>query len=141
VDSDQLVKVYFESCYPYAPVFDRLEFAKLYGRENAPPLLMQAILACAAQFAPLELLKNCSFENRVTAQREFLNRAGLLYDLGYEKSQLRILQSSLILGTVAFSIPLDKDFRYWLENAGRIAVNMGLHQKYVCNSDLPRIHG
>lgn len=102
---------------------------------------MQAILACAAQFAPLELLKDCGFENRVAAQREFLNRGGLLYDLGYEKSQLRMLQGSLILGTVAFSIPLDKDFRYWLENAGRIAVNMGLHQKCVCNGDLHMVHG
>ena len=100
-----------------------------YRAVNISPFLIQAVLASAAQYAPSDLLLSCGFEDRMVAQRTFLNRAALLYDLGYEKSQLRVLQGSLILGTVAFSLPLDKDFRYWLENAARIAINMGLHQR------------
>lgn len=110
---------------------------RCYEMEGKATFMLHGMLACAAQYAPLDLLKSCNFQNRVSAQRAFFERATLLYDLGYERSQLRLLQGSVILGTVAFSMPLDKDFRYWLQNAARIAVNMGLHQESVRQTSLP----
>lgn len=95
------------------------------------PFLLQAIFASGAQYAPLELLSKCGFKDREEAQRTFIERAALLYDLNAEQSQLRLLQGSVVLGgTVSSSsYTRDKDFRYWLCNAVRIATRMGLHRK------------
>jgi hypothetical protein len=98
------------------------------------PFLMQAILASAAQYAPSPLLAASGFSNRLEAQKSFASKATLLYDLGRERSQLRMLQGSLIMGTTSvFCFTKDKDFRYWLQNAARISVNMGLHKKDIAD--------
>lgn len=90
---------------------------------------MQAVLATAASYAPMSLLEDCGYVDRLSAQKAFYSKATLLYDFRCEKSQLRLLQGSLILGMIAFSYSLDKDFRYWFHNSLRLAIKMGLHKR------------
>lgn len=89
---------------------------------------MQAILVSAVPYAPMGVLTECGFTDRFTAQKFFFSNAVLLYDFGCEKSQLRMLQGSLILGTAVVSYTMDKDFRFWHHNAVRVATRMGLHK-------------
>jgi hypothetical protein len=91
--------------------------------------LIMAILANASQSAPLELVHACGYKDRFTAQKTLASRAALLYDLGCERSQMRALQGSLILGVTLVAYTMDKDFRYWLHNAARIASRMGMHKR------------
>jgi hypothetical protein len=127
----EMFKCYFEYCYPYCPVIDRLELLQSFDSRRCSTFLVQAVLASAAQFAPIELLVNCGFVNRLAAQKAFTSKAILLYDLGCEKSQLRLLQGSLLLGTTPFHTASSKDFRYWLHNTARIATQMGLHKRLL----------
>lgn len=126
---EKLLQVYFRQCHPYAPVFDRVQFMHSLASEGHSWFLVQAVLASSAQYAPLELLSQCGFENREAAQRQFSENAASLYDLGHERSQLRLLQGSIVLGSSISSYTQDKDFRYWLANAVRIAAKMGLHKR------------
>lgn len=51
--------------------------------------------------------------------------------MGCENSQLHLLQGSIMLSSLSFTYAMDKDYRYWLSNAGRIATRMGLHRNYM----------
>ncbi|KAJ9143305.1 Fusaric acid cluster transcription factor FUB12 [Pleurostoma richardsiae] len=125
------LKCYFEFVHPYLPVFNRVEFMQSYESGQYSAFLMQAILAIAALYAPAEALQSCGFTERSTAQASFFSKAAILYDFRCERSQLRMLQGSLILSSTVFSYSLDKDFRYWFHNAVRIAVKMGLHKSDI----------
>ncbi|BDD57580.1 hypothetical protein MAP00_002933 [Monascus purpureus] len=114
--------------YPYAPVLNRVKFMQSYQSSQHSSLLLNSILVSAVPYAPTALLKECGFEDRSSAQKHFFSTAVLLYDFGCGKNQIHRLQSSLLLGTVIFSFVSEKDFRYWLHNAVRIATRMGLHR-------------
>lgn len=93
--------------------------------------MFQCILTSVAPYMPSQLLAESGYPDRCTAQRSFFAKAQLLYDLGGEKSQLVLLQGSLILTSSYFSFGLDKDCRYWLNNAIRLATQLGLHRKQM----------
>lgn len=125
-----MFKCYFHFAYPFCPVIDRVEFLQSYKMRRYSPFILQAILLNASQYAPADLLAKCGFPDRLSAQKVYFTRASLLYDLGCERNQLRMLQGSIILGTCVFTYSMDKDFRFWLQNAARIAIKMGLHERY-----------
>jgi hypothetical protein len=93
--------------------------------------MFQCILTSVAPYMSSQLLGESGYPNRYIAQRSFFTKAQLIYDLGGEKSQLVLLQGSLILTSSYFSFGLDKDCRYWLKNAIRLATQIGLHRKQV----------
>lgn len=129
--SDELLKIYFSTIFPYAPILDRVKFMHDYKANRHSPFLMQSILANAVPHAPKELLQEAGYKDRITAQQSLFSKARLLYDIGCEKSQLCLLQGSVMLSSLSFSYAMDKDYRHWLTNAGRIATLMGLHRNYV----------
>lgn len=102
-----------------------------YSDNKSSPFLIQSVFANTVPFAPLELLHQMGFQDRLTAQKSLHDKAKLLYDIGCEKSQLRLLQGSVMLGSLYFAYATDKDYRYWLTNASRIAGQIGLHRKCV----------
>ena len=105
-----------------------------YRRNQHSLFLMQSILANAVPHAPEELLRACGYESRIAAQKAFFSKARLLYDMNAEKSQLRLLQGSVMLSSLSFSYALDKDYRFWLTNAVRIATQWGLNRNSVSMS-------
>lgn len=128
--SDELLRLYFKCVYPYAPILDRVKFVESYRTNQHSPFLLQAILANVTPYVSNDLLLRAGYQDRVTAQKSLFSKAKLLYDL-YEKNQLVLLQGSIILSSLSFSYAIDKDYRYWLSNAARIATRMGLHRNHV----------
>ena len=129
--SDRILRLYFERVYPYTPVLDRLAFVRQYTAGVCSIFLLQCILTSVAPYMSMPLLIESGYSDRNTAQKSFFAKAQLLYDLGVEKSQLSLLQGSLILTASYFSLDLDKDCRYWLSNAVRLATQLGLHRKQI----------
>jgi len=95
--------------------------------------LLQCILTSVTPFVPSYLVSAMGHPDRSSAQRSFFAKAQLLYDLEAEKSQLCLLQGSLMLTSSDFAFVLDKDCRFWLTNAVRLATQMGLHRKQIAN--------
>lgn len=129
VSSDELLRVYFNHVYPYAPVLSQPDFFKSYENGDQSIFLMQAIFAHVIPYISEQLLSDLGYADRHIAQKSFFSKAKLLYDLGCEKGQLQILQGSIILSTMSFSYASDHDYRFWLANAIRIATQMGLHRR------------
>ena len=109
-----------------------------FHKGKAPIFLMQCILALMVPYLSMELLAKAGYSDRFKAQKEWYSKAELLYALRAEKSQLRLLQGSLILGCLHFSFGTDKDYRYWLTNSVRLASQMGLHRKQLARHVDPR---
>ncbi|KAF3805800.1 hypothetical protein GCG54_00005164 [Colletotrichum gloeosporioides] len=89
---------------------------------------MQTVLASATLYVPTDVLASCGYSNITEAQTAFFNKALLLHDFQCEKSQLCLLQGSLILGTTAFFYPIDRDVHYWFFNAVRLATKLELQK-------------
>lgn len=121
--------VYFQYAFPYAPVIDRGEFLAQFSRREHSTFLVQALLANVTPYTSKDLVSRAGFADHGTAQKTFYQRAVLLYDLNCEKSQLVVLQGSLLLGTLWRSYFSDKDYSFWMCNAVRIATRMGLNKK------------
>ncbi|KAH0842469.1 hypothetical protein AYO21_10772 [Fonsecaea monophora] len=128
---DELLRLYFSHVYPYAPILDRVKFMQDYAADQHSTFVLQSLFANVVPYAPEHLLRQAGYEDRITAQKQLYAKAALLYDMGYEKNQLYLLQGSIMLSSLSFSYAIDKDYRYWLTNAGRIATQMGLHRNYV----------
>ncbi len=124
-----MLKLFFQLVHPYVPVLDRIEFIQAYETGEYSSFVLLAMFASTVPYIPLQELLDAGFTGRSNAQKTFISNAILLYDFGCEKSQLRRLQGSLLLGVSAISYTVDKDFRYWLYNAVRIATRMGLHRR------------
>lgn len=125
------MRLYFERLFPYLPVLERLPFMRQLMEGRCSTFLLQCIFASVVPYASSELLAELGYADRPEAQKALFNKAQLLYDLGAERSQLSILQGSLVLTASYFAFGLDKDLRYWLSNAVRIATQMGLHRKQI----------
>lgn len=89
------------------------------------------MFASIAAAAPLQLLQAAGFQDRFTAQRAFFTRARHTYNFWCEKSQIRLVQGSMILTSAVTGFGAYRDVTFWLYNAIRIATNMGLHRRYV----------
>ncbi|KAF9889082.1 hypothetical protein FE257_008059 [Aspergillus nanangensis] len=131
---DQLLHLYFQCVYIYAPVLDRVQFLREYRTQTHSLFILQSILASVMPYAPASLIRDAGFDDHQSAQKAFIDRARLLYDVGVERSQLRMLQGALILSHLHVSLYTEKDYRYWLSNATRIATKMGLHKDEVARS-------
>lgn len=79
----------------------------------------------------MNVLQQAGYNERLVAQKDLFSKAILLYDMGFEQSQVHLLQGSVMLSSLCFSYAIDKDYRYWLTNAGRIATRMGLHRNHA----------
>jgi hypothetical protein len=127
--SEAMLQAYFSLGHPHVPILDPVEFVRSYLSGSFSLFLMQAILANAALYAPMPLLEACGFGERCEAIETYFSRASLLYQFGCERNQLRSLQGSIVLGMTAVTGSFDRDFRYWIHNAVRLAVKMGLHKR------------
>ena len=114
-------------------MLDRSHFLEAYESGQCSLFLLQSIFANVVPYASLDLLREAGFPDRVNAQQTFYSRAKLLYDLGCEKRQLQLLQGSFVLSSSTFPSSEDKDYRFWLTDAVRIAVKIGLHRNATAN--------
>ncbi|KAL2832190.1 hypothetical protein BJY01DRAFT_254008 [Aspergillus pseudoustus] len=128
---DKFLRLYFQCVHVYTPVVDRVQFLQEYRAQTISFFLLHSVLASVAPYCPTSLIQEAGFDDYPSAQRTFINRARLLYDVGAERNQLRQLQGALLLSQVHVSLYTEKDYRYWLSNAMRIATKMGLHKDEV----------
>jgi hypothetical protein len=131
--SEQLLHIYFERVHPYTPVLDRIAFLRRFSELTYSPFLLQCVLTSVTPYVPNHLIFAMGYADRSSAEKSLFFKAQLLYDLEAEKSQLCLLQGSLMLTSSDFAFVRDKDCRFWLANAVRLATQMGLHRKQIAN--------
>lgn len=130
---DALVDVFFKWVAPILPVVDRHAFMRQYNDTEDPPsiLLQQAILMVASRFS---LCQQDSQEYTVSP-RAFYKKAKALYDAGYERNLVTVVQAVVLLGAY-WEGPDDlteNGIFYWSRLGIALAQELGLHEseKYI----------
>ena len=77
---DALIKIFFDRVFPFAPVFNRVDFIRDYQSGDCSLFLLRVILTLASSYAPPDVLSACGFKSPSAAQESFFSKAKLLHD-------------------------------------------------------------
>ncbi|KAE8325724.1 fungal-specific transcription factor domain-containing protein [Aspergillus sergii] len=127
--SDDLIRIFFEMCYPQCPIFDRADFQLNYEAGRVSPLVLQAVFFVALNHCSEELYKRAGFANRYLATFTCYQRAKTLYDTNYESDAIATLQAVYLLSFWWGSPMEQKDMWHWTGIACNRAQSLGLHQR------------
>ncbi|KOC11651.1 fungal specific transcription factor domain protein [Aspergillus flavus AF70] len=127
--SDDLIRIFFEMCYPQCPIFDRADFQHNYEAGRVSPLVLQAVFFLALNHCSEELYKRAGFANRYLATFTCYQRAKTLYDTNYESDAIATLQAVYLLSFWWGSPMEQKDMWHWTGIACNRAQSLGLHQR------------
>lgn len=126
--TDKLVAAFFQYVYPFYPVVNRKEFMQSYELGETPWILLQAVCFAALTFGPGALIHATGFSERKQARTVFYNRARWLFDFGYERNKVIVLQSVTLL-TLWGGDPHDFwNFYSRIGTAVTIAESLGIHR-------------
>ncbi|KAK5282186.1 hypothetical protein LTR40_003668 [Exophiala xenobiotica] len=126
--SDKLVAAFFRYVYPFYPIVNRKEFMHSYELGQTPWILLQAAFFAAITFGPGSLIHAAGFSERKQARTVFYNRARWLFDFGYERNKVMVLQSVILL-TLWGGDPHDFwNFYSRIGTAVTIAESLGIHR-------------
>ncbi|KAE8371486.1 fungal-specific transcription factor domain-containing protein [Aspergillus bertholletiae] len=126
--SDDLIKIFFELCYPQCPIFDRADFQLKYEAGRVSPLVLHAMYFMALNHCSEEVYKRAGFENRYLATFTCYQRAKTLYDTNHESDAIATLQAVYLLSFWWGSPMEQKDMWHWTGIACNRAQSLGLHQ-------------
>lgn len=129
--SDDLVRIFFEMCYPQCPIFDRADFQLKYEAGRVSPLVLQAVYFVALNHCSEELYQRAGFANRYLATFTCYQRAKTLYDINHESDAIATLQAIYLLSFWWGSPMEQKDMWHWTGIACNRAQSLGLHQGLV----------
>ncbi|KAE8146882.1 fungal-specific transcription factor domain-containing protein [Aspergillus avenaceus] len=124
-----LVECFFNWIAPVFPVVDRYAFMKRYNDPQNPPsiLLLQAMIMVAARFHT-----QCEDRDGYTVSpRAFYKKAKALYDAGYERDPVTIVQAVVLLGAY-WEGPDDlteSGIFYWSRLGIALAQELGLYDR------------
>lgn len=130
---DKLVHTFFCYIYPHLPILNRPSFIRGYrkmmsGEGTYSLFLMHAVLYAATHHAPTEILKQCGFENRLTARAYFFSRAKLMHMMDGEKEHLYTIQGCTLMSMWWTRYEEEKETRFWLQAAVLLSQRMGMHR-------------
>ncbi|KAJ6258553.1 hypothetical protein Dda_6597 [Drechslerella dactyloides] len=130
---DMLVKKFFKYIYPHLPILNRPAFIRGYrrmisGEGTYSLFLLHAVLFAATYHSSTEVLKECGFENRLTARAYFFSRAKLIHMMDAEKEHLYTIQGCTLMSMWWTRYEEEKETRFWLQAAVLLSQRMGMHR-------------
>ncbi|ORE10344.1 hypothetical protein BCV72DRAFT_268886, partial [Rhizopus microsporus var. microsporus] len=125
--SDHLLDLYFNNFYSLLPILHKQSFMQALSRNEAPPLLLNAIYAVASRVSS-DARVRADPSKPETAGDVFFERARLLLDLEWDSFKLYTIQSLLLMSSHQNGAL--KTTRGWLYSgmAIRMSQNLGLHR-------------
>ncbi|KAF3939086.1 hypothetical protein ABW19_dt0209894 [Dactylella cylindrospora] len=130
---DKLIKTFFLYIYPHLPVLNRPSFVRGYrkmmlGDGIYSLFLMHAVLYASTYHATNEVLRECGFDNRLTARAYFFSRAKLVHMMDGEKEHLFTIQGCTLMSMWWTRYEEEKETRFWLTAAVLLSQRMGMHR-------------
>ncbi|KAM0540683.1 hypothetical protein ACHAPJ_013545 [Fusarium lateritium] len=94
---DVLAQVFFSFVFPSCPIFDQVEFMKLYEAQTMSPLVLNAVFFVASLHCPESTISNMGFTSRYLASLTFYQRAKALHDAGFESDGVATIQATILM--------------------------------------------
>lgn len=130
--AEKLLVIFFESCYPLMPVFDRNAvlhlYEAMYTNRRSSPLVFHAILFTACHFADPPLLLEAGFHSVLEAKVYFFRCAKVLYMHDCEPDHVSVVQALILMTFWWMDYTEEKDMRFWVSCAVNLALTMGMNK-------------
>ncbi|KAF2655994.1 hypothetical protein K491DRAFT_692489 [Lophiostoma macrostomum CBS 122681] len=123
-----LIDLFFRHIYSYMPIVNYSQFMQEHSNNDCSTFVLYAMMMTVLPLAPGNILESIGHANAEMARFEYFTRARTLFDCNCERSELALLQGSLLLSWSQQSFELNKTARFWHNNASRLAIQMGLHR-------------
>lgn len=125
---DDLVSVFIDIFYPLYPAVILHDFITQWKTQTLPLILCHAVCFVGATFCELRLIHSLGFGNRREALNSFYTKTKLLFDFGYERDKIILLQTVTLL-TFWPSSPNDVwTFYHWVNFGVTMAEALGIHR-------------
>lgn len=125
---DALIHTYLDKYWPIYPIVLRHELIQQYRKKTVPIILLHSICFVAATYCSSALLHRSGHESRKQARFEFYKKAKALFDTGYEKNKITVLQSVIMLTFWGGGPNSYWNFYSWIGTGVTIAETLGLHR-------------
>lgn len=128
---DDLVQCYFHFVHPTLPIIPIADFLEQYTRgsfDETSLLLLWSLFSVAANYVSDTTLALSGHISRHELKQSMYERAKCLYDLGYERNQITIVQSALLLGLWCSELQDHTQSWHWTGIAISTAQTVGLHR-------------
>lgn len=124
---DALVQTYFDDIHPGLPIIDEEEFRRQYQDPADPPplLVFHAVLLAASRVNNHPMVASA----RPTVTATLFRRTKSLFDMRYENDRVFLVQAALLMAWhVEDSDTISNNAYYWVGQATRIALGLGMHR-------------
>ncbi|KAK4973179.1 hypothetical protein LTR42_006473 [Elasticomyces elasticus] len=123
-----MVDVLLNRFLPLYSILSRQELLEQYQHDRMPWILIHACCFIATTFGPDSLVHQAGFTSRKEARYSYYSKAKALFDAGYERNKIVVLQSTIML-TFWGGGPNDYWNTWsWISTAVTIAETLGVHR-------------
>jgi hypothetical protein len=123
-----LVEAFLTLFYPLYSIVDKDEFETLYRRQKIPWILLHAVCFIGVSFCDQRVIFQTSSKQRSHARQVFYDKAKLLFDMGYERNKIILLQSVLMLSFWGPKLDSYWNPSSWVGFAVTLAASLGIHR-------------
>ncbi|TKA70776.1 hypothetical protein B0A55_05467 [Friedmanniomyces simplex] len=125
---DAMIDVFLNVFLPLYSLVNRQEFLDQYHHERLPWILVHACCFIATTFCSETLLHKAGYTSRKEARYAYYSKAKALFDTGYERNKIVVLQSTIML-TFWGGGPNDYWNTWsWIGTGVTIAETLGIHR-------------
>ncbi|ODV89751.1 hypothetical protein CANCADRAFT_4376 [Tortispora caseinolytica NRRL Y-17796] len=125
----QMLKLFFRFVDPCVPVIHLGQFTHDLWGGTLSPLLLHSMLYISSFFASNDILEALNYKSRSEAAEAFFANAKLIEALDLEKSKLCRIQAYTIMAFNPGVTGDDKNSRYWIGRALRLAQHLGMNRR------------
>ncbi|KIW32580.1 uncharacterized protein PV07_04110 [Cladophialophora immunda] len=135
---DALVSSFMELVYPMYPVVLGGDFMRRYREGTISLLLLHAVCFASATYCPMVTIFQAGYSDRKSARMAYYKKAEVLYNIGYERNRVVLVQATILL-TFVTGEPNSQHMYYdWLSAAVTNAEMLGLHRSTAASKISPR---
>jgi len=135
---DAMVDVFLNNFLPLYSLVNRQEFLEQHQHDRLPWILVHSCCFVAATFGPESLLHKAGYTSRKEARYAYYGKAKALFDAGYERNKIVVLQSTIML-TFWGGGPNDYWNTWsWVSTAVTIAETLGIHRSTSATNMSPK---
>ena len=125
---DALVSTFLDRFWPIYPIVLRQEVIQQHKENSIPWILLHSMCFVAATYCPAAILHRAGFASRKQARFAYYRKGKALFDTGYEKNKIVVLQAVIMLTFWGGGPNNYWNFYSWIGTGVTIAETLGMHR-------------
>lgn len=132
--ANDLVEAYLERFHSSYSIVDKIELEKVHEDRKLPWILLHSVCFVGATFCDASVIHRAGFKSRLEARCDYYQKANVLFDVGYEKSKIILLQCAIMLGFQGPQMHCYWNPCSWVGFGVTLAVSLGIHQSMASSN-------